>query len=147
MRKIYLFIILATFALLLAACAPDNGNDLPQTGNDALPGTPGDPELFPGAGSEQLLRLGEEVYINQCAMCHGDQGEGTGAFPALANNPDVLDDDPSQVIAFILHGRDGSHAFGGALDDEEAAGLVSYIRNAWGNQASMATAEQVTSLR
>ncbi len=27
--------------------------------------------------------IGEEVYVNQCAACHGDFGEGVGRWPAL----------------------------------------------------------------
>ena len=37
--------------------------------------------------------------------------------------------------------------YASALDDEEAAALLSYIRNAWGNSAGEVTAKQVANQR
>jgi mono/diheme cytochrome c family protein len=133
--------------LLLASCTPEE-NGVPGTGpEEVLPGTPpGDPQASPMAGADQLLRLGEDVYLVQCSMCHGNQGEG-GDYTALAGNEFVNQPDPSGLIAFLLYGRDGQHAYAGAFIDEEAAGVLSFIRNNFGNQASFVTAEQVEAVR
>lgn len=35
---------------------------------------------------------GEAIFTDQCAMCHGDFGEGRGRWPALAGGEDTLKD-------------------------------------------------------
>ncbi len=46
--------------------------------------------LPPGQGS---VAQGEEIYLERCAACHGDFGEGAGRWPALAGGQDSLTDD------------------------------------------------------
>ena len=42
---------------------------------------------------------GEEIYSNQCAMCHGDFGEAIDRWPELAGGQDTLaDEDPVKTI-------------------------------------------------
>ena len=33
---------------------------------------------------------GEELFIDQCAVCHGDFGEGVDRWPVLAGGQDTL---------------------------------------------------------
>ncbi|HSP24054.1 MAG TPA: c-type cytochrome, partial [Saliniramus sp.] len=42
---------------------------------------------------------GEEVYVAQCAVCHGDFGEGAGRWPTLAGGEGTLaSHDPVKTI-------------------------------------------------
>jgi mono/diheme cytochrome c family protein len=41
----------------------------------------------------------------------------------------------------------GMPPFANVMTDEEVAAVVSYVRNAWGNQGSMVTAAQVSRYR
>lgn len=42
---------------------------------------------------------GEEVYVENCAMCHGDFGEAVGRWPVLAGGHNTLDrEDPVKTI-------------------------------------------------
>lgn len=42
---------------------------------------------------------GEEVFVQQCASCHGDFGEGTGRWPVLAGGAGTLmNEDPVKTI-------------------------------------------------
>jgi cytochrome c oxidase subunit 2 len=97
----------------------------------------------PDENGAELMALGEEVYEAQCATCHQSGGEGTANFPALAGSPMVTDEDPTAVLAVIIHGRGQMPAFGDALSNEEIAAVASYIRNAWGNEAALVSEEQV----
>ncbi|WP_316013532.1 c-type cytochrome [Roseobacter sp. HKCCA0434] len=50
------------------------------------------------AGSGDVW-TGEEVFIDQCASCHGDFGEAVGRWPVLAGGWDTLDrEDPVKTI-------------------------------------------------
>ncbi len=99
--------------------------------------------------AEGLLRLGATIYKDQCIACHKEDGRGVPrAYPALAGNPSVTQEVVINPIRMILHGGYppstggnpqpyGMPPFSALLNDEEVAAVVSYIRNTWGNQASV----------
>ncbi|MAN76786.1 MAG: hypothetical protein CML24_06240 [Rhizobiales bacterium] len=80
-----------------------------------------------------LMEEGETVYTNNCAACHGAEGEG-GAGPALVNSAVV--ESRSAVIYQILFGAmdHGMPAFGPILSDREVAAVSTYMRNVWENE-------------
>ncbi|WDY55803.1 c-type cytochrome [Pseudomonas sp. PSKL.D1] len=102
---------------------------------------------------------GAELYVDNCAACHRTDGLGyQEVFPRLAGNPSVLSEDPSSMIRVILGGSRLPSTqqapsdlvmpdFSWRLNDQEAAQLVSFIRNSWGNKAPHVTAEQVQAVR
>ncbi|MHB1294227.1 MAG: c-type cytochrome [Anaerolineae bacterium] len=99
-------------------------------------------------GEAQLLAAGEQVFSANCAPCHQLTGQGVeGAFPALDGDAFVQSPDPAPVIQVVLNGRRGMPAFGGRLSDEELASVISYIRNAWTNVASLVTGDEVAAAR
>ena len=86
---------------------------------------------------EELMERGEATYQTACAACHQPDGTGiAGAFPALAGNADMLADVAGHIDV-ILNGVSGTamQAFGGQLSDVDIAAVVTYERNAWGNNA------------
>ena len=52
--------------------------------------------LPPGKGS---VKQGEEIFLQQCASCHGQFGEGAGRWPALAGGLNTLKADrPDKTV-------------------------------------------------
>jgi alcohol dehydrogenase (quinone), cytochrome c subunit len=95
------------------------------------------------ADREQTLALGKEIYMSQCSHCHQPEGQGYAqVFPHLAGNPIVLLDDPAPTIEIVLLGRSSMPGFKESLTGEERARVISYIRNAWGNNASLVNTGQ-----
>jgi cytochrome c6 len=87
---------------------------------------------------KQLVSQGEEVYISNCARCHQLNGEGfEDTYPPLAGNPVVTLHDPNFAIDAIVHGQGAMPPFGPTLSNEDIAAVLSYIRTAWGNDASI----------
>ena len=85
---------------------------------------------------DELVAKGESVYATNCAACHGATGAGVPpVFPAVAGSPIVLGDIEAH-IDIIMNGRAGTamQAFGAQLDDVELAAVITYTRNAWGNE-------------
>jgi len=83
----------------------------------------------------ELMAEGERVYNTVCAGCHMPNGEGLpGVFPAIKGSSMVLNDIPAH-IDIILNGKTGTamQAFGNMLSLKELAAVVTYQRNAWGN--------------
>ncbi|CAA9579968.1 MAG: hypothetical protein AVDCRST_MAG86-2662 [uncultured Truepera sp.] len=87
---------------------------------------------------------GEQVY-QQCAACHGAEGEGIGAAPALAGNQNLQE--ASYHISRILNGGAGMPAFRDQLSDAEIAAVATFERTSWGNDFGEVTAEQVAQER
>jgi len=97
--------------------------------------------------TDPVFALGEKLYANHCADCHGRDGEGAGvAAPALAGNRAVTMTSAKNAIRAVLMGGFapattgnprpyGMPPFGHILSDADAAALVTYIRNGWGNAA------------
>jgi mono/diheme cytochrome c family protein len=95
-----------------------------------------------GAAEERAAR-GETVYVRECARCHMVDGSGvSGVYPNLAGNPIVTLETPEPVIETVLEGREAMPGFGGTLPVQKLAEVMTYIRGAWGNDASPVTPAQ-----
>jgi mono/diheme cytochrome c family protein len=105
----------------------------------------------PPAGTSvdaDLVEQGQQIYDNVCVACHQPGGIGVaGIYPTLAGDPLVTLEDPTIVITTVLYGRGGMPRFNAIYSDEEIASVVSYIRSAWGNDATAVTAADVATLR
>jgi len=82
---------------------------------------------------DSVKARGRELHVRHCAACHQADGSGLQAagFPALAGTQVALD----QHKQVSVHGRPGTAmvGFGPQLDDQQLAAIVTYQRNAWGN--------------
>jgi mono/diheme cytochrome c family protein len=102
---------------------------------------------------------GEKLYVDHCAACHGDRGEGVpGAYAPLAGNRAVTMGVPANLVRIVLEGGFapdtpghprpfGMPPFGQTLDNEELAALLTHVRTSWGNQSSAVSALQVNRYR
>ncbi|KAB7624433.1 cytochrome c oxidase subunit II [Alkalilimnicola sp. S0819] len=85
---------------------------------------------------DELMAQGEQVYQANCQSCHGAAGEGMGSvFPALAGGA-ITTGPVDGHIDIVLNGsarNPAMAAFGAMLSDEQIAAVVTYERNAFGN--------------
>lgn len=111
--------------------------------------------VAPVAGNQQA---GQRTYAMYCSTCHGNKGEGSdNTIPALAGNATVTADNPLTALRVLLEGAQtpitrqataiAMPGYGWALNDRQAADLMSYLRGSWGNQAGAVTAQQVQEAR
>lgn len=83
----------------------------------------------------EAMDIGEKVYNANCAACHMPNGEGLpGVFPALKGSQIAIADQPRH-IEIMLNGVTGSamQSYAKQLTMSEIAAVVTYERNAWGN--------------
>jgi mono/diheme cytochrome c family protein len=111
------------------------------------------------AASDVRMRAGAAVYEANCTACHGWDGKGEGLlFPPLARNPIVQQDSAETLIRVVLAGARAVQtqgaptapampSFAWRLDDRQVADMLTYIRNAWGNEAAPVSADSVAALR
>ena len=102
---------------------------------------------------------GHGLYIDDCAGCHMDNGEGiAGVFPPLKGNNVVQAKDPETVVHVILTGAKTAvtqqkptglamPAFDWKLSNDQVADLVTYLRGAWGNHGDAVDAGKVADTR
>ncbi|RUO23381.1 cytochrome c oxidase subunit II [Aliidiomarina iranensis] len=84
---------------------------------------------------DELMSLGEQVYLSQCAACHQPNGQGIpGVFPGLAG-VGVSIGDQNAHIDIVVNGSAGTamQSFRNNLSMRELAAVITYERNAWGN--------------
>jgi cytochrome c oxidase subunit 2 len=82
---------------------------------------------------DELMSKGESVYNSQCLACHGAQGEG-GVGKAIAGSAIALGDVGTHLDVGIK-GVSGTamQAYGSQLSDVDMAAVITYQRNAFGN--------------
>ena len=102
-------------------------------------------------------RSGRELYMQQCASCHLEHGRGVpGKYPSLVQSAWVIGA-PNRITSLLLNGVKGGHegsarytgvmpAYRTILVPADAAALLTYIRQSWGNTASSISADYVEKL-
>ncbi|MEN8844314.1 MAG: cytochrome c [Lentimonas sp.] len=105
-----------------------------------------------------LFELGQKVFNKQCAVCHQPTGAGVpGVYPPLVGS-DWVTGHPEVVSRVLINGLNGAievngktyngnmPAFGPSglnLSDRKLAGVITYIRQEWGNKASDVTEKMI----
>jgi nitrite reductase (NO-forming) len=104
------------------------------------------------------IAAGEVLFKGTCSVCHQANGEGLPqVFPPLARS-DFLMQDKRRSIEVVLKGLTGPVTVNGKifnsvmppmsnLRDDEIANILTFVRNAWGNQGDAVTAADVTAVR
>ncbi len=156
---------------ILASLATNSDRQVAERARRAMnafiwPGADAARTLTPGAkpltaAQQQLVEAGRETYAQICAACHQPHGGGNpGVAPPLAGS-DWISGPPERLARVVLHGLFGPvevngqrwnlHMPGlGALDtmsDEKVAGVLSFVRRAWGNTADPLDPALVTTVR
>jgi mono/diheme cytochrome c family protein len=92
---------------------------------------------------------GEGLYKGVCQGCHMPDAQGAvgaGAYPALAKDPRLQT--PAYPALVVINGQKAMPQFGDALNDDQVANVVNYIRSSFGNHyADKITPAQVKALR
>ena len=116
---------------------------------------------------QELWKVGQEVYGRDahCVTCHGEDGVGAvpNIYPPIVKSPWV-NGNQERLIKLVLHGMWGRievngkvydpskgvppmTPFAGLLSDKEIAGVLTYVRNAFGNKAPAVRPDTVKKVR
>ena len=116
------------------------------------PGKPGSESrverLTPEA--RQRYEQGRVLFLAQCATCHGEEGRGREGVGAPLVGSEWVHGSHQNLVRILLHGKEGDLGLMPPqrnLTDEDIAAVLTYIRNAWGNQAYLITPDQAADVR
>ena len=81
----------------------------------------------------QVLERGRVLFLDNCAECHQSNGRGLkGIYPSLASS-EVVRGSGTDVALQLIIGRGEMPSFAGAMNPQDMADVVNYVRNVWGN--------------
>ena len=115
---------------------------------------------------DKNLLAGRELFKVNCQVCHGENGEGIKGLGAPLNGSNWVQGDKGKMLSIVLYGLTGPIKVGDKtysppdvadampgmstndkLGDKEIARIVSYVRNAWNNKASIVSEDEVKTIR
>ena len=108
--------------------------------------------------SKAVLDRGKEVYLMNCLACHQADGSGVPNLnPTLVKTKWVLGS-KAVLVHQILKGSQGQIEIDGDtfnnampplphLTDQQIADVLTYVRNSFGNKASVVTPAEVKAIR
>lgn len=88
------------------------------------------------AKDPEALQVGQRLFINYCAQCHGSDAGGALGFPNLRDNEWLYGSDPQAIKTTIMQGRQGAMpAWGAVLGDEGVEQVTAYVTSLSGREA------------
>jgi mono/diheme cytochrome c family protein len=108
---------------------------------------------LPGCFSSKKNQ-GEKLYVQHCAGCHGDQGQGIARLIPPIAGADYLAKHRAELPCIIRNGQhenivvngiEYSHIMPGhkSLSHAQLTNLLNYIESHWGNESSPRTIREV----
>ena len=110
-------------------------------------------------------KRGKELYLGRaaCIGCHGPDGEGLPNLGPKLNGSDWVTENHERLSKILLHGLQGPIIINGkkftplafmpglaqntAINDQDLADLMTYIRSGWENRASQISESEVARIR
>ena len=103
---------------------------------------------------KQYMIAGKLLYLQHCANCHGEEGEGLAQLiPPLAKS-DYMMTEIDRTVCQIHNGANGDMKVNGVVYNQEMPGnkelraleiaeIVTFITNSWGNEKGLISARNV----
>ena len=82
------------------------------------------------AADAQARAMGERLFLNHCAQCHGSDAGGAKGFPNLRDNDWLYGGEPENIKESITNGRNGiMPPFGPVLGEDGVKNVAAYVRS------------------
>ena len=95
------------------------------------------------AADDDAMKMGERLYVNYCAVCHGSDARGASGFPNLRDSDWLYGGTPEAIKHSLLYGRQAvMPAWQAVLGDEGVDQVTNYVRQLSGMSADDALAAE-----
>lgn len=82
------------------------------------------------ARDEGAREIGQRLFLNNCAQCHGSDAKGGRTFPDLTDRDWLWGGEPEQIMQTITDGRRGiMPPWQGTISPAEASDIAQYVRS------------------
>jgi cytochrome c oxidase cbb3-type subunit 3 len=82
------------------------------------------------AADPRAREIGQRLFLNTCAQCHGSDARGSRGFPNLVDGDWLYGGDPDTIAHTIAKGRNGMMpSFAGTVDAKQAGDVAQYVRS------------------
>ena len=101
-------------------------------------------EMDPAAliADAEANEIGQRLFGNNCAMCHGSDARGASGFPNLADDDWLYGGSFDQVLISINKGRVGTMPpWGAVLGEDGVSEVVAYVQQLAGQEVDSQLAE------
>ncbi|OSZ45488.1 cytochrome-c oxidase, cbb3-type subunit III [Alcaligenes faecalis] len=81
------------------------------------------------ARDQEAREIGQRLFLNNCAQCHGSDAQGAPSFPNLANKAWLWGGEPEQILHTITEGRTGMMPPQAQFTPAQASDVAQYVRS------------------
>jgi len=166
-KRIIIYLLLTTSMMIVTACTDTSPTIEPTVDMSEIRGllptvSADEIQALAQLADEETLTLGRQVYVAECASCHGIEGEGqfpdapmqpdeTGRLGAPPHNGDghTWHHDDNLLINYVIEGGQGNPAqfypmpaFDETLSQEEIKAVIAYIKSLWSEEQRLIQAER-----
>lgn len=83
----------------------------------------------------QAMRMGQQIFLNNCALCHGQNAQGYYGFPNLTDNDWLYGGSAEAIKTSVVAGRRGQMpAWRDTLGSTGVAAVTEYVLELSGNE-------------
>lgn len=97
------------------------------------------------AKNPDAVKMGQRLFENNCAVCHGSTAHGNVGYPNLSDNDWLYGGTPEKIVETITNGRQGMMPAKGLMpnmSDAQVNDLVNYVLSFTGREKDKAAAAQ-----
>ncbi|MDX1456107.1 MAG: cytochrome-c oxidase, cbb3-type subunit III [Marinobacter sp.] len=90
----------------------------------------GDTPIVELAQDEDAMKMGQRLFANNCAVCHGSAGRGSVGFPNLTDEDWLYGGEPDTILHTITQGRQGAMPAKGmmpSMNADQVDQVVNYV--------------------
>ena len=101
------------------------------------------------AKDPEAVQVGQNIFANNCAACHGSLALGANGYPNLTDDDWLWGGSPDQILTTILNGRNGvMPAWGPALSEgNQLAAVSAYVLSLSGHERNELSARGETTYK
>ncbi|KPP98959.1 cytochrome-c oxidase, cbb3-type subunit III [Marinobacter sp. HL-58] len=82
------------------------------------------------AENDDAMKMGQRLFANNCAVCHGSAGRGSLGFPNLTDDDWLYGGDPDSILTTLHDGRNGNMPAKGTMPNmtnEQVDQVVNFV--------------------
>ncbi|SEM09248.1 cytochrome-c oxidase, cbb3-type subunit III [Halomonas caseinilytica] len=94
------------------------------------------------ANDAEAMQVGERLFLNNCAICHGSNARGGNGFPDLSDDAWLYGGSPQDIVTSITQGRSGAMPAWEHLGEETLVDVTQHVLSLSGKATDPARAEK-----